>query len=100
MGPQTYLLNMTGDILRTMCDCEEIIKRSIRDKTFDSDYQKISYIMAIIRNRIAKVWKIVRQEQRDAKRDYQPIPSDIYASLSEIQNPKQNVKDISRFVEE
>ena len=44
--------------------------------------------------------KVVRQEQRDAKRDYQPIPSNIYASLSEIQNPKQNVKDISKFVEE
>lgn len=87
-------------IYRTMCDCEEIIQKSISDKIFDSDYQKISYIMAIIRNRIAKVWKIVRQEQRDAKRNYQPIPSNIYASLSEIQNPKQNVKDISRFVEE
>lgn len=87
-------------IYRTMCVCENDILQAISNKEFDTDYAKIGYIMAIIKNRIAKVWKVVRQEQRNANRDYQPIPHNIYASLAELQNPKQKVKDISKFVED
>ena len=87
-------------IYRTMLYCDNTIYDSINTKEFSSDYAKVSYILAILRNNINKIWKIVLQERRDAKLAYQPIPSNIYTSLSEIQNPKQKVKDISKFVED
>ena len=87
-------------IYRTMLYSDNAIHNALETKTFDSDYRKISYILAILRNNINKIWKIVLQERREAKLDYQPIPSNIYTSLSEIQNPKQKVKDISKFVED
>lgn len=87
-------------IYRTMLACDNDIHYAIENKNFDTDYAKIGYIMAILTNRIAKVWKVVMRERNEAKKAYQPIPSSCYASLAEIQNPKQTVKDISRFVEE
>ena len=87
-------------IYRTMLFCDEDIHTALYSKSFESDYVRVSYIMAVLKNNINKIWKIVLQERRDAKLAYQPIPSSCYASLAEIQNPKQKVKDISKFVED
>lgn len=86
-------------IYRTMLYSDKDIHYALETKTFKSEYGKICYIMAIIRNNINIIWKQVLQERREQKLAYQPIPSNCYASLSEIQNPKQKVKDLSKFVE-
>lgn len=89
-------------LYRTMCDekVEEGIAWATQNIKFDNDYMKISYIMAIIRNNVARIWKIVIKERKADNRPYMPIPSSLYSSLQDIQNPKQKVKDISKFVED
>ena len=85
-------------IYLTICECESNIISALNSKTFNGDYSKICYIMAIIRNNIAQVWKQIMIKRNEAKKAYQPIPSNIYMSLSDIQNPKQKVKNLSKYL--
>lgn len=89
-------------IYRTMEFCDNDIHTAIQIKDFDSDYRKASYIMAIVKNNINEVWKEVLQERREAKKAKQmqnSVPIEI-SNPEEISNPKQNVKDISKFLED
>lgn len=87
-------------IYNTICENEANIIYSLNTKEFNSDYSKICYVMAIIRNNIAQMWKKNMIARNEAKKAYQPIPSNTYLSLSDIQNPKQKVKDISKYLED
>ena len=57
--------------------------------------------MAIIKNNINEVWKVVLQEQREARKAREQKISEVdLQSYEEIKNPKQKVKDISKFLED
>ena len=88
-------------IYRTVLFSEEAILYALRTKEFDSTYMKIQYIMAILRNNIAKVWKTVREERKAAKAEHRQLEDIVYIeSLDNVENPKQINKDISKFVED
>jgi hypothetical protein len=69
-------------------------------KEFSSSYLKIQYIMAVLRNNIAKVWKMVREEQKIAKAQNKKQDVVYIDGLDNVKNPKQINKDISKFVED
>lgn len=87
-------------IYRTILYSDSSIRNALNSKEFNSTYAKIQYIMAIIRNNIAKVWKIVRTEQKEQKQKIANEKNDILNmdGLENINNPKQVNKDISKFV--
>lgn len=88
-------------LYRTMLFCDEDIHTAIQIKDFDTDYRKASYIMAIIKNNVNEVWKEVLKEQREARKTREEKVSEVeLQNYEEIQNPKQKVKDISKFVED
>lgn len=88
-------------IYRTVLYCDDIILNAMRTKEFESTYMKIQYILGILRNNIAKVWKIVREERKAAKEQHKKLDDIVYIeSLDNVDNPKQINKDISKFVED
>lgn len=88
-------------IYRTVLYCDESISNAMKTKHFDSTYMKIQYILAILRNNIAKVWKIVRAERKAAKEQNKKLDDIVYVeSLDNVDNPKQINKDISKYVED
>ena len=56
--------------------------------------------MAVLRNNIAKVWKMVREEQKIAKAQNKKQDVVYIDGLDNVKNPKQINKDISKFVED
>lgn len=88
-------------IYRTVLFCDESISNAMKTKDFESTYMKIQYILAVLRNNIAKVWKIVREERKAAKEQGKKLDDIVYIeSLETVKNPKQINKDISMFVED
>lgn len=88
-------------IYRTVLFCEDAILNAFQTKEFDSTYMKIQYMMAILRNNIAKVWKVVRQERKEAKEGTRQLDDIVYIeSLDNVNNPIQTNKDISKFLED
>lgn len=81
------------------------IEFAMKYKNFNNDFQAITYIMAIIRNKIKEVWeaeeRLKRQNEAfdetvDTSNEI-PDATDEYAEDFELKNPKQEVKDISQF---
>ena len=87
-------------IYRTIIYCDESISNAMNTKEFSSSYLKIQYIMAVLRNNIAKVWKMVREEQKIAKAQNKKQDVVYIDGLDNVKNPKQINKDISKFVED
>lgn len=87
-------------IYKTIEFSEDDIHRALETKDFDSDYRRINYILAIVRNNINKVWKGILQERREKRDPNSDNPILIEQMCSQIQNPRQKIKDISRFLED
>ena len=85
-------------IYRTVLYSEDAIKYSMQMKNFANDYSRISYIIAILRANINKVWKQVLEERRQLKKQPSQTNIDI-DGMEEVKNPKQKTKDISKFVD-
>lgn len=87
-------------IYRTLIGQDATIRRILPTKTFDSEYLKMMYILAIVKNNIFPTWKIVLAEKREAKKNQKPVQDTTIQDIQEINNPKQNVKNISKFLED
>lgn len=87
-------------IYRTLIGQDANIRKAINTKTFDSDYLKMMYILAIVRNNIFQTWKIVLAEKRAAKNKNKEVPETTLQDVEEVNNPKQQVKNISKFLGE
>ena len=85
-------------IYRTLISEDNNIRRAVREKIFDSDYLKMMYILAIVKNNIFKTWKIVLAEKREAKKDEKEISDTTLEDFQDVKNPKQKVKDISKLL--
>lgn len=87
-------------IYRTIDSQDETIRRACREKTFDSDYLKLMYILAIVKNNIFPIWKIVLAEKREARKNAKEVSKTTLQDIQEVKNPKQKVKNISKFLED
>ena len=82
-------------ILETFIECNKDIKYWLRNKKFNSDYNRVCYMFAIIRNKIPEVnKKYIRREKELAKEN----------SIKEFTDPELTTgtpnkgKDISEFL--
>lgn len=87
-------------ILATIKNQDENIKKAIRQKDFNSEFNKIAYIFGIINNNINQMYedskKIKKQETQSKKSN--SIDTDI--DMVKIgNNAHENKKDISKFLE-
>lgn len=87
-------------IYRTIQSEDTVIRRAIAEKQFDSAYLEMMYILAIIKNNIFKTWKIVLAEKREERKQEEPITNTKLQDIQNVKNPKQKVKDISKYLEE
>lgn len=69
------------------------------DGKFNNEYQKISYIFAIVINNINDVDKKLRREQElDRQKDNHTVDVDVF-DITEVATNKTNKKDISSFLD-
>jgi len=88
-------------ILKTIEECRENITYWMRHKEFDSDYGKIAYIFAIIRNKINDVYKEEQKQKRQESKAEAALENQTINGI-DIQNISVNhdKKDISKWLEE
>lgn len=89
-------------IIETIEKCRSSIEYSIKTKNFKNDLNKISYIMAIIKNNINDVYKeYLRKEKIIEKQQSQTthFEADSDEVMTNI-GSKQKAKDISDFLED
>lgn len=85
-------------IYKTVIYSKDAIQYSMKMKNFGSDHARISYIMAILKSNINTVFKQVIEERRQLKK---PTKTNIdIDGMDETKNPKQETKDISKFLED
>lgn len=79
-------LSFYGDaiILQTLQQCKDNIGYAMRTKEFPSEYQRASYVMAILKNHINDVYKVAKQQaKQEVKQTVQeaqiPVVQDLYA---------------------
>lgn len=88
-------------ILETIDKCRSSIEYSIKTKSFKNDMNKISYIMAIIKNNINDVYKEhlrtekVMEKQQEQATNFEAVNEDTVMNIGS----KQKAKDISDFLE-
>lgn len=89
-------------IIETIEKCRSSIEYSLKTKQFKNDLNKISYLMAIVKNNINDVYREhVRTEKIEEKQQAQTSNFEEVSEKS-IMNigSKQKAKDISSFLEE
>lgn len=88
-------------IMETIEKCRSSIEYSIKTKSFKNDMNKISYIMAIIKNNINDVYKEhlrtekVMEKQQEQATNFEAVNEDTIMNIGS----KQKAKDISDFLE-
>lgn len=84
-------------VLQTIIDKRSVIEYSISHKDFTSEYNKVSYVMAIITNSINDVKKKIDKEQRLQHISNNAITSE---EVESIQTPTNHgdIHDISKFL--
>ena len=89
-------------ILKTIEKCRKSIEYSMNTKSFKNDLNRISYIMAIIRNNINDVYKeCLREEKIIDKQEEQTTNFDAVDEQSMMNiGSKIKAKDISDFLED
>ena len=89
-------------ILKTIEKCRKSIEYSMNTKSFKNDLNRISYIMAIIRNNIIDVYKeCLREEKIINKQEEQTTNFDVVDEQSMMNiGSKIKAKDISDFLED
>lgn len=87
-----------NSIYETFVSCMETLRYWCGlDGKFDKEYQKISYIFAIITNSVNEIdKKIKRDKELDKKQDNHTIEVDVF---DDIPNATTNKKDISSFLD-
>jgi len=88
-------------ILKTIKECRENIIYWMNKKDFDSDYGKISYIFAIIKNKINDVYREEQRQKRQESKAKEALENQIINDV-DIANISvhHDTKDISKWLEE
>lgn len=87
-------------IYRTLEAKDSDIRKALKEKTFNGEYPKMMYILAIVKNHMFDIWKIVLAEKREERKKEKQGYSLNIEDAQIINNPKQNVKDISKYLED
>lgn len=84
-------------VLRTILDKKQTILYNLCNKTFASEYNKVSYIMAIITNSINDVYKRKKAEEKDTRIDESVVTMEEVETINSPVNTS-NIHDISKFL--
>ena len=96
-------LSFYGDdiILETLHDCFQKIEFALRTRDFANEYNKISYVMAIVKNNINDVYLKHQREQKQQARAQAAASNEIHFEDIELaagQKTDNRHTDISRWV--
>jgi len=84
-------------VLQTILDKKQIILYNLCNKTFASEYNKVSYIMAIITNSINDVYKRKKTEEKDVRVNESVATMEEVTAVNSPVNTR-NIHDISKFL--
>ena len=84
-------------VLQTILDKKQIILYNLCNKTFASEYNKVSYIMAIITNSINDVYKRKKTEEKDVRVNESVATMEEVTAVNSPVNTS-NIHDISKFL--
>lgn len=84
-------------ILETVKRCHDKVEYAMRTKSFDSEYNKAAYIMAIIKNNINDVYKEIERNKAAKVSVHTPVDINAKADLQDIGYTKAS-HDISDFL--
>lgn len=89
-------------IIETIEKCRSAIEYSLKTKQFKNDLNRISYLMAIIKNNINDVYKEHVRHEKIAEKQQTQTSNFEEVCEKAIMNigSKQKAKDISSFLEE
>ena len=82
-------------VLATMEECQSKIEYALASRSFGSDYQKASYLMAILTNNINDVARRLKSQQEFESRQAAPQPAPPPQDFTSAAQPK----DITDFLE-
>lgn len=84
-------------VLQTILDKKQVILYNLCNKTFASEYNKVSYIMAIITNSINDVYKRKKTEEKDVRVNESVATMEEVTAVNSPVNTR-NIHDISKFL--